>query len=94
MVRIFMDVIRFGPHLCVYIQVAKQCRTVPVRGFGAEERFDAEECDLENYASPPPPHPNSSEKVTCLRENSKHKQQICGNRARSGQNYVKWALRK
>ena len=39
----------------IYIQVAKQVRTVPVRGFGAEERFDAEECDLENYASPSPP---------------------------------------
>ena len=76
-----------------YIQVAKQCRAVPVRGFGAEERFDAEECDLENYAFPPS-HPNSSEKVTCLRKNSKHKQQICGNRARSAQNDIKWALRK
>ena len=40
--------------LTVYIQVAKQVRTVPVRGFGAEERFDAEECDLEDYAPPPP----------------------------------------
>ena len=36
------------------IQVAKQVRTVPVRGFGAEERFDAEECDLENCAFPHP----------------------------------------
>ena len=71
-----------------YIQVAKQARTVPVRGCGAEDRFDAEECDLENYASPPP-HPNSSEKVTCLRKNSKHKQQICENRARSAQNEIK-----
>ena len=41
--------------LFLMIQVAKQVRTVPVRGFGAEERFDAEECDLENYASPPSP---------------------------------------
>ena len=40
----------------MYIQVAKQVRTVPVRGFGAEERFDAEECDLENYAPPHPSH--------------------------------------
>ena len=39
----------------ISIQVAKQARTVPVRGFGAEERFDAEECDLENYASLPSP---------------------------------------
>ena len=38
----------------IYIQVAKQARTVPVRGFGAEERFDAEECDLENCAPPLP----------------------------------------
>ena len=43
---------------------------------------------------PPPPHSNSSEKVTCLRKNSKHKQQICGNRARSAQNDIKWVLRK
>ena len=43
---------------------------------------------------PPPPHPKSSEKVTCLRKNSKHKQQICENRARSAQNDVKWVLRK
>ena len=41
--------------LCILnIQVAKQVRTVPVRGFGAEERFDAEECDLEDCAPPPP----------------------------------------
>ena len=38
----------------IYIQVAKQVRTVPVRGFGAKKRFDAEECDLENYAFPHP----------------------------------------
>ena len=79
--------------LYVFIQVAKQVRTVPVRGFSAEERFDAEECDLENYASPAP-LPNSSEKVTCLRNNSKHKQQICENRTRSAQNDIKWVLRK
>ena len=77
-----------------HIQVAKQVRTVPVRGFGAEERFDAEECDLENYAFPPLPTPILRKKVTCLRKNSKHKQQICGNRARSAQNDVKWVLRK
>ena len=40
--------------LLFIIQVAKQVRTVPVRGFGAEERFDAEECDLENCAFPHP----------------------------------------
>ena len=43
------------------IQVAKQVRTVPVRGFGAEEGFDVKECDLRKLCSPPPPHPNSSE---------------------------------
>ena len=56
----------------LYIQVAKQARTVPVRGCGAEERFDAEECDLENYAFPnPPPHPNSSEKSHMLEKEFK-----------------------
>ena len=38
----------------MFIQVAKRVRTVPVRGFGAEERFDAEDCDLENCAFPHP----------------------------------------
>ena len=44
-----------------HIQVAKQVRTVPVRGFGAEEGFDAKECDLRKLCSPAPPHPKSSE---------------------------------
>ena len=48
-------------YIYIYIQVAKQVRTVPVRGFGAEEGFDAKECDLRKLCSPPPPHPNSSE---------------------------------
>ena len=40
------------------IQVAKQVRTVPVRGCDAEKGFDAEKCDLGNCAFPPSPHPN------------------------------------
>ena len=39
----------------IYIQVAKQVRTVPVRGCDAEKGFDAEKCDLGNCAFPPPP---------------------------------------
>ena len=52
-------------YMCVYtyIQVAKQCRTVPVSGCDAERGFDAEKCDLGNCAFPPSPHPNFSDYV-------------------------------
>ena len=54
------------------IQVAKQVRTVPVRGFGAEERFDAEDCDLENCAFPHPlPTPILQKMVKGLKFNEK-----------------------
>ena len=44
-------------------QVAKQVRTMPVRGCDAEKGFDAEKCDLGNCAFPPSPHPNFSDYV-------------------------------
>ena len=43
-----------GAYRTACIQVAKQVRTVPVRGFGAEEGFDAKECDLRKLCFPPP----------------------------------------
>ena len=52
----------FNNEMCLtisilYIQVAKQCRTVPVSGCDAERGFDAEKCDLGNCAFPPLPPP-------------------------------------
>ena len=61
----------------MFIQVAKQVRTVPVRECGAEESFDAEECDLENYTFPPPlPIPILRNIMKCFKLNPKHKQQV------------------